>query len=43
MKYSINDFSKKLTERLDNENLQINVDVDGKFDFILLEEDLRKI
>ena len=29
------DFNKKLTERLDDGNFQVNSDVDGKFDFTL--------
>ena len=31
-----------MTEQLDNGNFQVNSDVDGKFDFILLDEDLSK-
>ena len=38
----VDDFNKKLTERLYNRNLQVNSDVSGKFDFILLDKDLRK-
>ena len=36
------DFNKKLMERLDNENLWVNSDVDGKFDFIVQDKDIRK-
>ena len=38
----VDDFNKKLTERLDDGNFQVNSDVDGKFDFILTDEDLSK-
>ena len=38
----VNDFNKKLTERLDDGNFQVNSDVDGKFDFILSDEDISK-
>ena len=38
----VDDFNKKLTERLYDVNFQVNSDVNGKFDFILLDEDLRK-
>ena len=31
-----------MTERLEDENFEVNSDVDGKFDFILLDEDLSK-
>ena len=37
----VDDFNKKLTERLDDENFQGNSDVDDKFDFILIDEDIR--
>ena len=43
IKSSIDDFNKKLTERLDGGNFQVNSDVVGKFDFILPDEDFRKI
>ena len=51
IKSSINDFNNKLTGWLDNINFQlitslfseINSDVDGKFDFVLPDEDFRKI
>ena len=39
IKSRINDFNKKLSEGLDDENFQLNEDVDGKFDFILPDED----
>ena len=38
----VDEFNKKLTERLDDENFKINQDADGKFDFILTDENLRK-
>ena len=38
---SIHDFNKDLKERLNYENFQVNADVDGKFNFILLDEDFR--
>ena len=38
----VDDFNKKLTDPLDDGNIQINSDVDGDFDFILPEEYLRK-
>ena len=37
----VDEFNKKLTERLDDENFQGNSDVDDKFDFILIDEDIR--
>ena len=36
------ELNKNLTERLYNENFQVNSDVDGKFDFILPDKDLIK-
>ena len=38
----VDEFKNKLTERLYNGNLQVNSDVDGKFDFIIPDKDLRK-
>ena len=38
----VDDFNKKLTERLDDGNFQINSDVDSKFDFILPDKDISK-
>ena len=38
----VDDFKKKLTERLDSGKFQVNSYMDGKFDFILLGEDLIK-
>ena len=38
----VNDFNKKLTERLDDGNFQVNSDVDVKFDFILPDEDFSR-
>ena len=37
IKSSIDEFNKKLPERLYDGNFQVNADVDGKFYFILLE------
>ena len=42
IEYRVDEFNNKLTERLDNGNFQLNWDVDGKFDFILLDKDIRK-
>ena len=36
----VDDFNKNLKERLDDGNFQLNSDVDGKFDFIILVEDI---
>ena len=38
----VDDFNKKLMERLDDGKFQVNSDVDGKFDFILPDKYLRK-
>ena len=38
----VDDFNKKLTERLDDGNFQVNSNVDGNFDFILPDKYLRK-
>ena len=35
-------FNKKLSERLDDGNFQVNSDVDGNFDFIIPDEDISK-
>ena len=42
IKYSIDDFKKKLMDRSFNGNFQVNADMDGKFDFILPDKDFRK-
>ena len=38
----VDDFNKKLMERLDNGRFQVDSDVDGKFDFILPDKYLSK-
>ena len=40
--FRVDDFKKKLTERLDGGNFQLNLDVDGKFDFNIPDEIIRK-
>ena len=39
IKSRINEFNKNLSEGLDDGNLKLNGDMDGKFDFILPDED----
>ena len=39
----VDDFNMKLTEQLDDGNFQVNSDVNGKSNFILPENDPRKI